>query len=74
MKSMNRDFNLPPGVSLRDIDEQCTHTLQRCAMCGWRVLADALDEYGHCRECVGIEARMSEREMVRMTPNEKLSA
>jgi hypothetical protein len=56
-------FNLPPGVTMRDVDEHGTHELQRCAMCGWLVLADALDEYGHCRECAGGEARMSEREM-----------
>ena len=48
---MSDDGFLPPGVSDRDIGEQGTHDLQRCAECGGLFFADTLDENGVCRFC-----------------------
>lgn len=41
---MNRNWNLPPGCTLRDIDP-----LRICARCEHE--ADELNDCGICREC-----------------------
>lgn len=48
---MSADGQLPPGVTDRQIAEEGTHDLERCAQCGKLKFAAALDENRLCAVC-----------------------
>lgn len=49
---MSADGFLPPGVTERQIAEEGTHDLARCAGCGKLKFAAVLDENRLCHFCV----------------------
>lgn len=44
--------NLPPGVTLREIDEHETHELDRCTGCNRLCYAASLNLNGECPKCL----------------------
>jgi hypothetical protein len=51
MKPLPGDPGLPPGVTDRQIAEEGTHDLERCAGCGALFFAAVLDDNMHCPFC-----------------------
>ena len=48
---MDPNFNLPPGVTRRDIDMAAGAVPAYCAHCGGAVYLHDLNERGHCDAC-----------------------
>jgi hypothetical protein len=62
MKPLPGDPGLPPGVTDRQIAEEGTHDLERCAGCGALFLAAVLDDNMHCPFCAEPDADMGRME------------